>query len=253
MEVLPVTVQYIVIIILGLINGAIGVLIGGVSIITIPALILIGLPPHVAIATNRVGLLGVFFVGIYEFHRQKLINYKLGLLTAGTAVLGSILGAHYVLSIEERTLRIVIAIVSIALLIVLLMNPDRGTVKLKKNITKRHYFSGALVSFLLGAYGGFYGAGVATFFSYLLVFLYGETFVESSGTRNVPMLLLSIATSTIFIQNNVVDYGFAGALFVSMAIGGYVAARHVQVIGDIWLRRMFMGLAVVMIVMLFLN
>jgi hypothetical protein len=247
---LPLFLQYIIIMIIGVINGAIGVLIGGVSIITIPALILIGLSPHVAIATNRVGLLGMIFAGFYELNKQKLINYRLGLLIGIMALAGSIVGAHLVLGIEERLLKMIVAIFSALLLIVLLFNPDRGTAKGQKVVTKRHFILGGLLSLLLGAYGGFYGAGVATFFSYLLVFLYGETFVQSTGTRNIPMLMLSVVTSIIFIQNKVVDFGFAGALFVSMGIGGYLAARHVQVIGDIWLKRMFMGLAVVMIIML---
>jgi uncharacterized membrane protein YfcA len=252
MTAIPLYLQYIIIMILGVINGAIGVLIGGVSIITIPALILIGLSPHVAIATNRVGLLGMILAGLYELNKQKLINYRLGLLIGIMALLGSIVGAHCVLGIEARTLRMIVAIFSALLLIVLLFNPNRGMVKEQKTMTKRHYILGGLLSLLLGAYGGFYGAGVATFFSYLLVFLYGETFVQSTGTRNIPMLLLSVVTSMIFIQNKVVDFGFAGALFVSMGLGGYLAARHVQVIGDVWLKRMFMGLAVVMIMMLFL-
>ena len=56
-----------------------GTLIGGSSIVTIPALILLGLPPHTAIGTDRFGIIGVGISGWYEFHRKRLIDYRIGL------------------------------------------------------------------------------------------------------------------------------------------------------------------------------
>ncbi len=54
--------------------GAFGPLIGGPSIVTIPTLILLGLPPHVAIGTDRFGTIGVGMADWYGFHRKRLIN-----------------------------------------------------------------------------------------------------------------------------------------------------------------------------------
>jgi len=51
--------------------SAFGTLIGGASLITIPLLILLGLPPHMAIGTDRFGVMGIGWAGLYTFHRKK--------------------------------------------------------------------------------------------------------------------------------------------------------------------------------------
>ncbi|MBN1493004.1 MAG: sulfite exporter TauE/SafE family protein [Candidatus Omnitrophica bacterium] len=242
--------KYVAIMILGFINGAIGILVGGISIITIPALIVIGLPPHIAIATNRLGIIGLVAAGFYEFNRQKLINYKIGMIIGLMALSGSVVGAYLMLGIDATVLKKIIAIFSMALLILLLKDPQRGMHNGGSIIRKRHYVVGSFLSFGLGVYGGFYGAGVATFLGYLLVFFFGETFVHSAGTRTIPMLLFSVASAAIFIQHGIVNYVYAGLLFVSMGAGAYCAARHIKVMGNKWLKRMFIGIGAIMVIML---
>jgi len=51
----------------GLIVSFYGTLVGGGSLITIPKLIILGLPPHTAIGTDRLGILGVTIAGLYKF------------------------------------------------------------------------------------------------------------------------------------------------------------------------------------------
>ena len=69
--------------------AAFGTLIGGSSIITIPTLILLGLPPHTAIGTDRFGIIGVGLAGWYKFQKKGLINYRIGLIVAIPVLFGS--------------------------------------------------------------------------------------------------------------------------------------------------------------------
>ncbi|MDF1592449.1 MAG: sulfite exporter TauE/SafE family protein [Desulfobacterales bacterium] len=57
--------------------SAFGTLIGGTSLITIPLLIVLGLPPHTAIGTDRFGVMGIGWAGLYKFHHKKFIDYRL--------------------------------------------------------------------------------------------------------------------------------------------------------------------------------
>ena len=52
----------------GVVASAFGTLIGGSSIVTIPTLILLGLPPHTAIGTDRFGIIGVGMAGLHARH-----------------------------------------------------------------------------------------------------------------------------------------------------------------------------------------
>lgn len=70
--------------------SAFGTLIGGASLITISTLILLGLPPHMAIGTDRFGVIGIGVAGLFKFHRKKMIDFRLSTLLAIPTLLGSI-------------------------------------------------------------------------------------------------------------------------------------------------------------------
>ncbi len=61
-------VRLIIIFIGGAGASAFGALIGGASLINIPLLIVLGLPPHVAIGTDRFGVMGIGWAGLFKFH-----------------------------------------------------------------------------------------------------------------------------------------------------------------------------------------
>jgi len=116
-----------------------------------------GLPPHTAIGTDRFGIIGIGIAGWYEFHRQRLINYRIGLIVAVPVLFGTILGSNLVLQIKENVLRDVILAINVILIIFVLLNPKIG-VEARVSVTRRHEVAIALlVSFLVGVYGGFYG------------------------------------------------------------------------------------------------
>ena len=73
--------KLLIIFFVGLGSSFIGTLVGGSSLITIPVLILLGLSPHSAIATDRMGVTGIGIAGLYKFHQKGLVNYRIGLIT----------------------------------------------------------------------------------------------------------------------------------------------------------------------------
>ena len=109
MEILSLFIMFII----AIFASAFGTLIGGSSIVTIPALILFGLPPHTAIGTDRFGIIGVGISGWYKFHKKGLINYKIGLIVAVPVLFGTALGANLVLQISESVLKHVIVVTNI--------------------------------------------------------------------------------------------------------------------------------------------
>ena len=106
-----------IIFVVALLAGAFGSLIGGSSIVTIPTLIFLGLPPHVAIGTDRFGIIGVGVAGWFEFHRKRLINYRIGLVLAIPILFGTFIGSNLVLQIREDVLKTVIVITNIIIMV----------------------------------------------------------------------------------------------------------------------------------------
>ncbi len=98
----------LIIFLAGFLASLFGTLIGGSSLVTIPTLLLLGLPPHTAIGTDRFGIMGVCSAGWYQFHRKKLIDYRIGLTMAIPVIVGSFLGARLCQEISEVSLKWII-------------------------------------------------------------------------------------------------------------------------------------------------
>jgi len=223
----------------GIFVGIFGTLVGGGGLISVPTLIFIGLPPHVAIATNRLGAVGLFSTGWYKFHKKGTIDYKVGLITGIPFFIGSIIGAFILLEISEESLRKIIAAFTVAVLIIIVAKSNIGLEKRKSVVRKHELVLGVVLSFLIGVYAGFYAPGFGIFLSYVQILLFGQTFIESAGTWKIGAVMYSVLTSIIFAFEGLIVYPDAAALFMGTASGSYVGAHYSDRIGNVWLRRLF--------------
>ena len=242
--------KIVVIFFVGMFVSVLSTLVGGSSVLTIPTLILLGLPPHTAIGTDRFGIMGVCLAGWYKFHKKKLINYKIGVILTLPVIFGSFWGAHLVFEISESVLKLIIIIISIACLFFLVLNPKIGTESTKKKFGKYEYLVGGLMTFVVGVYVGFYGAMGATLLLYILILWFGQTFLESAGTLKIAALMMNAMAAIVFALNDAVSYYLAVPLFCGCLIGSYIGAHYSDKIGNVWIRRLFILLLVILIIKL---
>ncbi|MFC1885674.1 sulfite exporter TauE/SafE family protein [Thermodesulfobacteriota bacterium] len=233
-------INFVIVFLAGLISGSYGTLIGGGSLISIPTLIFLGLPPHIAIGTNRFGVLGLNIVGWITFHRLKNVTYQIGLPFGIAALTGSLIGALLIFEFNEINLRRAVALINILCIVVIILNPKFGTEHKQLSIKNGNKILGFSLSFLVGVYGGFYGALSGTFLSYILVFVFGETFIESAGTRKIAQVFLSVVAVIVFYFGKIIDYPLAMTLFIGMAAGSYIGSRYFSQIGNFWVKKFFL-------------
>jgi len=236
-----------------LLGGAFGSLIGGTSIVTIPTLILLGLPPHTAIGTDRFGIIGIGLAGWYKFHKKGLINYRVAWTVAIPIFLGSIIGSHIVLQINEPLLKKIIVGTNIVMTVFILLNPRVGIEKRETDIPRREYIIGILLCLLVGIYGGFYGAVSGTFVLYILVLWFRQTFIQSAANRMMGSVFMTVTAATVFALNRAVDYYFGVVMLTGCLIGSYIAVHYMERIGDIWVKRIFFAFMLFVIVKMILS
>jgi len=236
-------IQLIILFLVSIFAGMYGVIAGGPSLVTIPTLIFFNVNPIIAIASNRVGFIGTCIAGLYQFHVKKNISYKLALILALPALIGSFIGAKLIINVDEGIMEKIIGIFTLSLLIIALVKPNIGLKEIKKEYTAYHYLAGIILSFLFGIYGGFYGAGIGTFISYVLVFIFGETFFRSAGTNKIPLLLLSLSASLVFFLEGIVVWSIAITIFLGSFLGSYISAAYADRIDNKYIKYMFLGVA----------
>lgn len=163
----------LVIFLAGFLASLFGTLIGGSSLVTIPTLLLLGLPPHTAIGTDRFGIMGVCSAGWYQFHRKKLIDYRIGLTMAIPVIVGSFIGARLCQEISEVSLKWIIISVSLICMAFLMWNPKLGIEPGQRSAGKNKYVVGIFMTFGVGVYVGIYGAMGGTLLMYILILWFG--------------------------------------------------------------------------------
>ena len=234
-----------------IVAGAYGSLIGGGSLLMVPTLIFLGIPPHIAVATNRAGFMGLFFTSIYKFQKKKLINWKVGWTIGIPALLGAYFGANFLFQIDEATIKRIFGIIALVVLAAVLLRREIGLVARKRSTQTWERIAGIVCAFLAGFVGSMSG-GVGTYLSYILLFFFGQTFLQSAGTRKVAGLLIALMAISVFIINDAIDYRIAGVMFVGTWIGAYIGVHYSEVIGNTWLKRGFVIIVGIMAVKMLL-
>jgi hypothetical protein len=243
-------IKLIIIFFVGLGSSFIGTLVGGSSLITIPVLILLGLSPHSAIATDRMGVTGIGIAGLYKFHQKGLVRYRIGFATGIPILVGSFVGANLVLQVSPATLKKIIALITVAVLALLVVQPKLGVERPRRPLRTRDFRVGMFLSLLVGIYGGFYGAGAATFVVYILIFVFGQTFLESAGTLKIGSIAMTATATLTFAYHGVIHYPLAIAMFMGSFIGSFTGAHYSDRIGNVWLKRLFIGVVLIVAVKL---
>jgi len=232
------TLDLAIIFLTSIVASTYGALVGGGSFLMVPTLIFLGIPPHTAIASNRAGFLGLFFPSIYKFHQKKLINWKIGWAIGVPAFLGAYFGAHFLFQVDEELLKKLIGIVALLVLICVILKKEIGMQSRTRKTHILEYILGGIFAFGAGFLGSLVG-GVGTYLSYILLLFFGQTFLESAGTRKIAGLLIAAMATTVFISKGAVDYQIAGILFAGTWVGAYIGAHYSEQIGNLWTRRGF--------------
>ncbi len=211
----------------GFITGIINTLAGSGSLISLPVLIFIGLPPHVANGTNRIGILFQNIVSSYHFYRKGILDIKTGIKIALPSILGSVLGAFIVLELSERVIEIAVAVVMFIMLIPLLLKPS-GWLHGKKETSHEHksFLITFVFFFFIGIYGGFIQAGVGIFLLSALVLYEGFDLVRANALKVFINLIFTPFALAVFVFNDQINILAGLVLAVGNSAGAYVASRY---------------------------
>jgi hypothetical protein len=220
---------------LGLLTGVINTLAGGGSLLTLPALIFLGLPTTVANGTNRLGILAQGLAAIAGFHRFNVLPWRVSLLSAAPAVVGAVLGAYLALDVPDELFKKILAGLMLALLGVIIWDPGRRLRASRKALSKWQKVWFALGFFGVGVFGGFIQAGVG-FLVISLMMLAGFDLVATNAIKVLVVFIFTIAALLVFVFNDQVDYVLGVALGLGSAAGGWLGTRIAVTKGHGWIR-----------------
>ncbi len=226
------------ILVTGIAAGFLNTLGGGGSLLTIPMLIFLGLPAAIANGTNRIAIFVQNIVGVTNFHRKGFFYPKLSFILGIPAILGSIFGARFAVSISGDLFEKILAIVMIIVLIIILTRPERKFIKVidSENLGTTRLIVAIIAFFGVGFYGGFIQAGVGFIIIVALTLITGMSLVKVNSLKVFIILIYTISSLLVFIIDGKVDFILGFTLAIGNAIGAYIGSNFAVSKGDKWIR-----------------
>lgn len=198
---------------------------GGGGLISLPAFLFAGLPPHMAAATNKLSSSCGTTVVTARLIKNKLIDFRLALPSVVMAIIGSSIGAKAALLIpDEIFLRIMVVILPICAFFVLnkkLFN-DEGSDDIQVNV--KTYACAMISALVIGMYDGMYGPGTGTFLIIAFTVFAKISIKKANGQAKVINLTSNITSLIVFLINRQVLIPLGIAAAVCNMAGGYIGA-----------------------------
>lgn len=216
----------------GLVAGALNVVAGGGSFLTLPVLIFLGLPAAVANGTNRVGVLLQNVGGVWGFHRHRVLDWRWGLQVSVPALAGAALGTWLALQTGELAFRRILAgfmvLMTIWPMVASKPVPGRVPSGARSWVVTAGFF-------VVGIYGGFLQAGVG-FLVLAITSLAGFDLVRGNAIKVLSILLLTVLSLAIFAWEHSVDWPMGLALGLGNFVGGQIGVRFAVLKGHQWIQ-----------------
>ena len=215
---------------------------GGGGLISLPAFLIAGLPPHAAIATNKMSSTFGTALTTARFVKNGLVNLKLALPSVTAAIIGSFGGAKLSLLLDEDLIRtLLLAVLPIAAFFVLNRHLFRDSGRTEVLLDRRTYLTASIAALLIGMYDGFYGPGTGTFLIIAFTVFARLSVAVSNAQAKVINLTTNITALAVFALSGQVVFllGLAGA--ACNMIGNYAGSGLVLAKGSKIVRPVILG------------
>lgn len=202
---------------------------GGGGLISLPAFLMAGVPPHMALGTNKLSSVMGTATSVWRFSKNGFIQWRKAVWFIFAALIGSSIGANLALHVREQLVEyLMIAILPVVAFYVL-RNKKLGEDEKAHTIPETKAFWIALITaFTVGIYDGFYGPGTGTFLILLLTGAAKYTMKEAAGTTKAINLASNAAAVVTFILNGKVLYLLGLAAAVCNILGNYIGSGMVM-------------------------
>jgi uncharacterized membrane protein YfcA len=193
---------------------------GGGGLVSLPAYLIAGLPPHNAIATNKLSSSIGTVASTARFIRNKCVDWSTAIPSALLAVLGSIAGARLILTINDDVIRYIMLMLVPVLAFVVLKKRDLSKESLEPVSRKRQFLIVCLAALFVGMYDGFYGPGTGTFLLIIYTQLAKMPLRLAAGNVKIANLSSNIGSLAVFLLNGqvIIPIGLISAVF---AVAGH--------------------------------
>lgn len=213
----------LIIMALGFLAAFIDAVVGGGGLISIPTLLAVGLPPSIALGTNKLASVFGSMTSAFRFIRSGKVDLKLvGRLFVPVFIL-AMLGASLATFLPAQLLKPIVIVILTLVLLYTIFKKDWGDVRRVQSFTVKKAILITVLLSLIGFYDGFLGGGTGSFMMFILL-MFGFDFLDAAGNAKVLNFASNLGALILFMVLGEVNYLYGLIMAASMIVGSYVGA-----------------------------
>jgi len=227
--------------------GFIDAIAGGGGMLTVPALLTAGLPPHIALGTNKLAASFGSFTASITFYKKKLFDpsfwrYSI-FATAIGAILGTIIVSYLSTEFLDKILPILIVLTAIYTLL------SKKSLQIHQKLpppSKELSIKQIVQGLILGFYDGVAGPGTGAFWTASSSALYKINILLSSGLARSTNFVSNFCSLLTFIYLGYVNVILGISMGLFMMLGAWGGAHSAIKYGNKFIRPVFITVVVIM-------
>ncbi len=231
----------------GGVAGFIDALAGGGGLITLPSLLLTGMPPLSALATNKFqGVFGTLTASV-TVYKKNIVTKKDVFFIFFASLFGAGLGAVILLYINVEMLEVLIPIVLLSIACYFLFGPKFNDDEDRKPLISRPLYRMVIIP-IIGFYDGILGPGTGSFFATAGVALRGQTLIKATAIAKFLNFASNCAALVVFIFSGNIVWLFGAIMIFGQIVGGYFGSLAIVNGGTKFIRPLIIIMSLAMTV-----
>ncbi len=227
-----------------MVAGFVDSIAGGGGLLTIPALMSVGISPVQALATSKLQAVGSSLSASLYFIRRGVIDLRLQRFAIVMTVIGAMIGALLVQFISPDFLRYLLPVLVIIIGLYFLLMPNIGAEDRQRRLGPIAF--GCFIGAGIGFYDGIFGPGTGSFFALSYVMLCGYNLAKATAHAKVLNFASNIGALGFFIFGGQVLWLVGFVMLIGQIIGARIGASLVLSKGQKLIRPMLVTISFLM-------
>lgn len=187
--------MYPVLTAIAVITGLVDAIAGGGGLIMMPALITIGLPPHLTLGTNKIQSMCGTTMATWRYHRAGLFTLAGNGVLVAVTFAGALIGAMVIQHFKPQVLSLIVPVLLIGVALYTVLSPRMDDGDRHDRLGARKFLP---VAGGVGFYDGFFGPGAGQFYTTTLVALRGMGLTRATGLTKLLNVTSNLASVIVF-------------------------------------------------------
>lgn len=206
--------------------GVLDSIAGGGGLLTMPAMLLAGVPPHATLGTGKFASTLGTTVSLTNYARSNLVEWRTAPLGIASSLIGSWIGALCAVYLDPAMLgKVMVVLLPVGMVITLIpKKPSQSGPQEPLEGTRFLVYLG-LVGFFVGGYDGFFGPGAGSFFILAFHWILRMGLIEASATSKLFNLASNLGAVIPFMWYNEVYYMLGFPMAAASMAGHWSGSR----------------------------